>query len=161
VNPQPHSRPGHRQGSGRTDVGAARATLAVEHCDGVVVLHIGGDLDMVTVPDLQASLAEATEPIDATRDAVAPAPVVVDLSDVRLLSVLGLRMLVALHTDLAAGDRPLRLVTGRRRLIVRLLQIAGLDQLYDLYPDLLAALAATPAPGRRCTERCHEDDDLR
>ncbi len=155
MNPQPHSRHSHRHGSGRTDGGPPRATLAVEHCDGVVVLHIGGDLDMVTVPYLQARLGEATEA------AVAPAPVVVDLSDVQLLSVLGLRMLVALHIDLAAGDRPLRLVTGRRGLIVRLLQIAGLDQLFDLYPDLLAALAATPAPDRPCTDRCQEDEDLR
>ena len=114
--------------------GGRPATLAVELIDGVVVLRIGGELDLLTVPDLRSRLDEAT--------ATTGGPVVIDLSDVQFLSSTGLHLLISLHADLAAVGKPLRLVTGEIRAVVRPLRITGLDRLLDLYPDLSSALAA-------------------
>jgi anti-sigma B factor antagonist len=118
--------------SAATPEGAGRpASLTVELTDGVVVLRIGGELDLLTVPDLRHRLDEAT---------ATTGPVVVDLSDVRFLSSAGLHLLISVHAELAASDRPLRLVTGGTRAVIRPLQITGLDRFLRLYPDLPSAM---------------------
>jgi anti-sigma B factor antagonist len=117
--------------------GRQSATLAVEHLDHTVVLRIGGELDMLTVPDLQTRLSAAT--------AGTASSVIIDLTDVRFLGSTALNLLISMHTDLAAENRPLRLVTGEGGVVVRPLQITGLDRLLDLHPNLPAALGATRA----------------
>lgn len=118
-----------------SEPGQRSATFAVEHHDGVLLVRIGGELDLLTVPHLRARIAAAT--------AEAAGPVVIDLTDVSFLSSAGLQLLVSVQSDLAAEDRALGLVTGDSRPVVRPLQITGLDQLMVVYPDLTAALAAT------------------
>jgi len=98
------------------------------------VLRIGGELDLLTVPDLQARLHDA---IAATSGAV-----IADLAEVQFLSSSGLTLLLGLQSDLAAQDRPLRLVVGGSKAVSRPLLITGLDRLLELHPDLDAALAA-------------------
>src|SRR5690349_19743733 len=102
------------------------ASLTITHVDGNVVMEIGGELDLLTVPDLHQRLHPV---LTATTG-----PVVVDLTDVGFLASTGLRLLLTLHTDLAAHQRPLRLVTGGVRTVTRPLQITGLDRHLDLYP---------------------------
>jgi anti-sigma B factor antagonist len=110
------------------------ATLTVEEIDGAAVLRVGGELDLLTVPDLQARVYEA---IAATSGAV-----VADLTEVQFLSSSGLTLLLGLQSDLAARDRPLRLVVGGSKAVSRPLLITGLDRLLELHPDLDAALDA-------------------
>jgi anti-anti-sigma factor len=112
----------------------AGATLTVEEIDGAAVLRVGGELDLLTVPDLQARVYEA---IAATSGAV-----VADLTEVQFLSSSGLTLLLGLQSDLAARDRPLRLVVGGSKAVSRPLLITGLDRLLELHPDLDAALDA-------------------
>jgi anti-anti-sigma factor len=116
------------------------ATFAIEQRAGVAVVRIGGELDLLTVPELQEGLYPA---IADTTGAV-----VIDLAGVQFLSSTGLRLLLALHADLAAENRPLRLATGDSRAVVRPLQITGLHRLLDLYPDVPSALAAGDDPHR-------------
>lgn len=115
-------------------------TFVVEDVEGVLVVRIGGELDLLTVPDLRAGVASATERTTG--------PVVIDLTGVGFLSSAGLQLLVSVNTDLAAEHRTLGLVTGDNRPVVRPLQVTGLDQLLALHHDLAAALAACRRDGR-------------
>ena len=110
------------------------ATLTVEEMAGAVVLRVGGELDLLTVPDLQARVYEA---VGATSGAV-----VADLTEVQFLSSSGLTLLLGLQSDLTARGRPLRLVVGGSKAVSRPLLITGLDRLLELHADLDAALAA-------------------
>ena len=110
------------------------ATLTVEEVAGAAVLRVGGELDLLTVPDLQARVYEA---IGATSGAV-----IADLTEVQFLSSTGLNLLLGLQSDLAAAARPLRLVVGGSKAVSRPLLITGLDRFLELHPDLDAALAA-------------------
>jgi anti-sigma B factor antagonist len=133
-----HPRAGDDPSSAATpESGRRSAALAVERLDGVVVLRVDGELDMLTVPDLRADVHRATA---ATADSAEC--VVIDLTTVRFLSSSGLHLLISIHADLAAESRTLRVVTGPGRAVVRPLRITGLDGLLHLYPDLAAALAA-------------------
>jgi anti-sigma B factor antagonist len=97
------------------------------------VLRIGGEVDLLTVPDLQERVDDA---VGGTGGAV-----VADLTEVVFLSSSGLTLLLGLQSDLAARDRPLRLVVGGSKAVSRPLQITGLDQVLEVHPDLDAALA--------------------
>ena len=114
--------------------GERAATLGVEKTATATVLRVAGELDLLTVPDLQARVYEA---IAATSGAV-----VADLTEVQFLSSSGLTLLLGLQSDLAARDRPLRLVVGGSKAVSRPLLITGLDRLLELHPDLDTALAA-------------------
>jgi len=114
--------------------GRRGATLTVETIANTALLRIGGELDMLTVPDLQARLHDA---IAGTSGAV-----IADLTEVQFLSSSGLTLLLGLQSDLAAQDRPLRLVVGGSNAVNRPLLITGLDRFLELHPDLDTALAA-------------------
>jgi anti-sigma B factor antagonist len=114
--------------------GTRGATLTVETIANTAVLRIGGELDLLTVPDLQVRLHDA---IAGTSGAV-----IADLTEVQFLSSSGLTLLLGLQSDLAAQDRPLRLVVGGSNAVSRPLLITGLDRFLELHPDLDTALAA-------------------
>ena len=116
------------------------ASLTITHVDGSVVMEIGGELDLLTVPDLHDRLQPV---LTATTG-----PVVVVLTDVGFLASSGMHLLLTLHTDLAAHQRQLRLVTGGVRTVTRPLQITGLERHLNLYPDLAAALAGCASTRR-------------
>jgi anti-anti-sigma factor len=118
-----------------SEPGQRSVAFAVEHLQGVLVMRIGGELDLLTVPDLRVRVVAATEQ--------AIGPVVIDLTDVGFLSSAGLQLLISVHSDLAAENRMLGVVTGDNRPVVRPMQVTGLDQLLALHPDLSAALAAS------------------
>jgi anti-sigma B factor antagonist len=115
------------------------ATLGVETTATATVLRLAGELDLLTVPGLQTRL---TDVVAATTGVV-----VVDLTAVQFLSSSGLHLLLTLRSELAPRGRPLRLVVGASRAVVRPLLITGLDRLLELHPDLDTALAAVPEAG--------------
>ena len=120
--------------------GGCAATLGVAKTATATVLRVGGELDILTVPDLQTRL---TDVVAATTGAV-----VADLTEVQFLSSSGLRLLVGLRSELAEQGRSLRLVVGESRAVTRPLLITGLDRLLDLHPDLDTALATVPEAGQ-------------
>lgn len=120
--------------------GGCPAALGVEKTAAATVLRLAGELDLLTVPDLQARLAEV---VAATTGAV-----VADLTAVRFLSSSGLHLLLTLRSELVARGRPLRLVVGESRAVTRPLLITGLDRLLELHPDLDTALTAPPPEPR-------------
>lgn len=121
------------------DEGAGQpVSLAVERVGAALVVRLGGDVDMLTVPTLHARLRQALAAANGT--------VLVDLADVRFLGSNGLRLLLDLQADLTCHNRQLRVVTGGARAVTRPLQITGLDRALHVYPDLSAALAADTGP---------------
>ena len=118
-----------------SEPGQRSVTVAVEHRGGVLLVRIGGELDLLTVPDLRVRVAAAT--------AETTGPVIIDLTDVRFLSSAGLQLLVSVQSALAVENRALGLVTGDSRPVVRPLQVTGLDQLLIIHPDVAAALTAS------------------
>lgn len=97
------------------------------------VVHVAGELDMATVPDLADYLREQT--------ASCPEHLVLDLAGVSLLSATGVALLMsARQNDLDIHGR-LRLigVTGNRA-VGRVLALTGVMALLDVDDSLDAAL---------------------
>lgn len=108
--------------------------------DSAVVLVVDGDVDLVTVTQME----------NATDEAMAQAkhrPVVIDLSEVSFLSSHGLRTLIGAHkaADAEAGPRPLRIVAGQNRPVIRPIQLTGLDEVLALYETVADAVADRPS----------------
>lgn len=100
-----------------------------------IVLAVRGDVDLSTTSFLQTAL------LAHLRDA-AP-QMVVDLTGVSLLSAAGLTVLVNVKHAAAAAGSSLCLV-ARTRVVLLPLTITGLDDEFDIYPELADA---PPVPG--------------
>ena len=97
------------------------------------LIHPTGDLDAYTAPGLRAELHEATG---------GDGPVVVDLSDITFIDSAGLGVLVGAHRRMLEAGGRLRIVRPPT-LVGRAFALTGLDEVFDLYDDRGAALAAT------------------
>ena len=108
---------------------------AYDRRDDAVVVHVSGEVDSATAPELRVQL------IAAFADAAAgEVPVVVDLTGVRFFASIGLSLLVEYHQLGIRQGTPLRVVTPARSM-VRALRATTLDQLLELYAELPEALA--------------------
>jgi anti-sigma B factor antagonist len=115
--------------------GSGSLQLRHEIVDGAVVVHALGEVDMATrkLLDLQLQAAES--------QVVPPAPVVLDLTGVTFLASVGLSLLVEHHERCAESGSRLVLVANDR-VVLRPMQITGLDNLVTIVPTVQAALAA-------------------
>lgn len=105
---------------------------AVAYQDGVAVLRVGGDIDLATVPALEAAIDEAL--------VERPTALVIDLSGVDFLASAGLQALVATHNNVSESAR--FAVVANSAATSRPIQLTGLDQIFQLYPTLDEALTA-------------------
>jgi anti-sigma B factor antagonist len=110
-------------------------TVTARQIDNIVVLKVVGELDLAAAPHLEAAVAYALDDPDAVA-------VVVDLTAVTFLSSSGITILITAHQDAVQRRRPLRVVIGRCRIVVRALQLSGVDWLLALYDTLEQALDA-------------------
>jgi len=112
-------------------------TLAVRpSSDGQTVIAVGGEVDMLTSPQLRSAVLEQfTE--SAGVDLV-----VLDLDAVTFLGTSGLAVLIEVREAAHAAGVELRLACTARR-VMRPLTIAGLVPLFDIHDTLDSALAAT------------------
>lgn len=110
-------------------------STSVSHEGEIAVLTVGGDVDLATVPDFQAAIAEAL-----TQE---PTALVVDLSGVDFLASAGLQTLVATHESVSRNARFAVVANGPAT--SRPIQLTGLDQIFSLYPTLAEAIAALKA----------------
>ncbi len=100
-------------------VGEAGARIAgldwwVKDTTGGVILHVRGDVDLVTAPEFTRALAAATARTDR--------PVVVDLTQVDFMDGRGLRIL-------EEASRAAPLTVRPSRLVRRLLDVVQLDRI--------------------------------
>lgn len=106
-------------------------TVDVDQRDDTVVLHVAGELDLLTTP----TLAEAC----STELRRRPGTLIIDLTGVTFLASVGMSAIVAAHEE--GGDHTTVRVVGGTRDTLRPIQVTGLDNLLSVYPTLAAALA--------------------
>jgi anti-sigma B factor antagonist len=94
--------------------------------DAAVVVRVAGELDSLTVPAVDRQLTAVQAGL------VAPAALVLDLSDLTFMSSAGLALLVTHHEWCAEQGSRLRVVTGNNRSVLRPVRITGLDTVLDL-----------------------------
>jgi anti-anti-sigma factor len=105
---------------------------AVDYQNGIAVLKVGGDIDLATVPALEAAIDEAL--------VASPTSLVIDLTDVGFLASAGLQALVATHNNVTPSAQ--FAVVANSAATSRPIQLTGLDQIFELYPTLDEALTA-------------------
>jgi anti-sigma B factor antagonist len=105
-------------------------TISVGNRDGVVVLTVGGEVDLVTIPALEDAIGGVV--------ADSPAALVIDLTTVDFLASAGLRLLAA--TQEQVGKSAPFAVVARGPATRRPIQLTGLDEAFPLYQTLEDAL---------------------
>lgn len=93
----------------------------------ILVLHVTGDLDVLTAPSLGTHLDVAL--------ANAPSVLIVDISDVAFLSSAGISMLVETHRLTQRADISLRVV-AEGSATSRPIRMMSIDEIIDLYPTV-------------------------
>lgn len=110
----------------------SRLTLDVQHKNGAVVLHVTGEIDLLTAPQVEEkvmSLLRQEHPV-----------VVIDLSGVSFLASAGLKLLVAAQQATQGGTR-IRVVADDQRTF-RPIEMTGLTEHLSVYPTVADALNA-------------------
>ncbi|AHH99734.1 STAS domain-containing protein [Kutzneria viridogrisea] len=116
-----------------TDNNNTSITLAVrEVSPEVAVISIGGEVDMLTAPELREAVDRA---IDSCR------ALVLDLNAVTFLGSAGLAVLVETSHEANRRGVPLRLVASSRT-VCRPLEVTGLTEVLSTYGSLDEAVAA-------------------
>jgi anti-anti-sigma factor len=109
-----------------------------------VVVSAVGEIDQVTAPALQDQLSRVI--------ASKPRRLVIDLSRVSFLSAAGLSVLISVRQAAARQDIALQLRAPNRRMVVRMLDITGLDRLFEIVPPITDR-EKTPGSARRWRKR--------
>src|ERR1700742_1169943 len=99
--------------------------MVADH-DGVSVVSVSGEIDLVTAP----SLEQAIGPVVAD----GPTALVIDLSAVEFLGSVGLKILAATYERL--GNSTQFGVVARGPATRRPIHLTGLDKTFPLYPTL-------------------------
>ncbi|AFU02528.1 STAS domain-containing protein [Nocardia brasiliensis] len=114
-------------------------TTAREMLDGVAVVRVGGEIDVLTAPKLATAIDDAQ-----TTDT--PHALIVDLSEVTFMASSGLTVLAAGAQPNPRGTR--LVVVASHPATLRPMQLTGLTDLLSVYPTVAearAALRTTPA----------------
>lgn len=99
---------------------------------GRVVVTVGGEVDILTSPQLRAAVLDQIEQ--------GAELVVLDLDGITFLGTSGLAVLIEAREAAQAGGVALRLACSERR-VLRPLTIAGLTPLFDVHETVGGALA--------------------
>lgn len=106
-------------------------TAVVADHEGVAVLSISGEIDLVTAPALEEAIGGVV--------ADNPSALVVDLSGVEFLGSVGLKILAATYEKLSRSAE--FGVVARNPATRRPIHLTGLDKTFPLYPSLDDALS--------------------
>src|SRR3954466_12985011 len=99
---------------------------ALAYQNGIAVLKVDGDIDLATVPTLEAAIDEALIP--------KPTGLVIDLSEVGFLASAGLQTRAAPHHNVSQTAQ--FAVVANSAATSRPIQLTGLDRIFQLYPTL-------------------------
>lgn len=93
--------------------------LKVEDTDAGRVVHVGGELDLASAPQLSAALSEEARSSSS--------PVILDMSGVTFIDSSALRALVLAGRELGEAGRKLQ-IGPRSEMVARVLSMTSLDQ---------------------------------
>ena len=119
-------------GSGRF-AGRMFVAATEQHDDGAPVVRVMGEVDLATAPALEEALLVV--------ERQAHGHVIVDLAGCTFLDSTGLRALVGSRERLERSNRRLALVLCTPG-VLRVLQVTGLFERFEIYPSLGAASMA-------------------
>ncbi|MBW0012723.1 MAG: STAS domain-containing protein [Mycobacterium sp.] len=105
----------------------------VEDREGVSVISVSGEIDLVTAPALEQAIGTVV--------ADGPTALVIDLSGVEFLGSVGLKILAATYEKLGVKSAEFGVV-ARGPATRRPIHLTGLDKTFPLYPTLDDALTA-------------------
>lgn len=100
------------------------------------VVEVGGEIDVYTAPKLREALIELVQ--GGTYN------IVVDMEQVEFLDSTGLGVLVGGLKRVRSHDGSMTLVCTQERLL-KIFRITGLTRVFEIHPDVDAAVAATSA----------------
>jgi len=104
--------------------------------DPVWIVHVRGEVDLTTTPELADALRMAWHDGNGT--------VLLDLCESGFVDSSGLHALLNAHRRLARSNRRL-VVACRDGPILAVMQTTRLSQMFEIHPSIEAALAAEPA----------------
>jgi len=119
-----------------TDVDDQITLSTTRPAPGQVVIRVAGEVDMLTSPQLRATV------LDQFVESAGVELVVLGLDGVTFLGTSGLAVLIEVREAAHAAGVELRLACTARR-VLRPLTIAGLIPLFDIHDTIDRALAAT------------------
>jgi anti-anti-sigma factor len=102
-------------------------TITVESVDDVPVIRAAGELEIATVPEMRAVVAEVSER--------RPRVLVFDFRHVSYMDSSGLGILVSAKKRLGADKGQVVLVT-EQPVVLKALSLSGLDQIIHVYPTV-------------------------
>jgi anti-sigma B factor antagonist len=112
-------------------------TTSIAHREGAAVVSIGGEIDLSTAPAFEAAIAGALDDD--------PPVLVIELSGVRFMASVGLRILADTHERVSKSAQVA--IVANNPATNRPIELTGLDKIISLYPTLDDALTAVgPAP---------------
>lgn len=132
ANPTSEPAPIRRGGDADDQITLSTRTVA----PGQVVVEVGGEVDMLTSPQLRATV------LDQFAEGTGVELVVLALDGVTFLGTSGLAALIEVRETAHSSGVELRIACTARR-VLRPLTIAGLVPLFDIHDTLDGALAAT------------------
>jgi anti-anti-sigma factor len=114
-------------------------TIAVESVGGrAVVLHLAGELDMVTAPGFSEQVHNHVTDRDEDGRSVA---LILDLSGITFLGSAGLAVLAEARNLALARAVTVRVV-AHTRTVLRPMEVTGLDKVLTVVPDVATAIGA-------------------
>lgn len=125
--------------SERPETGPVPAGLDIGHreVDGLLVIEIAGEVDMLTAPELHRAV---TAGIVRTRGE----PCILDLTGVTFLGSSGLTALIDVTRQAEERRESLRIVVDANRPVIRPIELTGLDDVLSLYHSVEEAVQAGP-----------------
>jgi anti-sigma B factor antagonist len=119
----------------RSDEPAGPETLSVNRreVDDVLVVRVGGEIDMSTGPQLQEAISESL-------DQMAVGRVIIDLNAVTFLGSVGLAALAEAAKQADERQKVLKIVVGNNRAVRRPIEATGMDVLLKLCDHIEQAL---------------------
>ena len=111
---------------------SGRLSVVPRHSGDTLIVHVTGDLDVLTAPTLGTYLDAAL--------ADAPSVLIVDITELEFLSSAGIGLLVETHRLTGRAGISLRVV-AEGPATSRPLQRMRIDEIIDLYPTVAEAIS--------------------
>jgi anti-sigma B factor antagonist len=106
-------------------------SINTDRLDGIAVVHVGGDLDVYTVPRLKEALEGAADSGEN---------LILDLSQVHFIDSTALSVLVTAYQQSQCAGGSFRLVVDDPYLL-KILCITGFDGLFPIYSQVNEAVS--------------------